>query len=70
MAASDSSENSDETRKRTQGLVTQILLRAIDDPIEGDETRRRAVIILNDDPGQNPAEWERKIAAHIQGGGR
>jgi hypothetical protein len=53
-----------------QGLVVPRLLAALDDPIEGPDTRALATRILGSDPGPDPAAWKRALEAHLAGAGR
>jgi len=47
------------------GAVERTLLEALLDPLEGPENRALAVVRLGEDPGEDPQEWGRVLAARL-----
>jgi hypothetical protein len=50
--------------------VSALVVAGKSDLVEGPSTRRHAIAILGEDPGQGDATWRAAIARHMRGGGR
>ncbi|MDJ0522776.1 MAG: hypothetical protein QNJ90_11975 [Planctomycetota bacterium] len=52
------------------GAVVRTILTALDDPLEGTETRAQALRVLGEDPGPDRAEWTRLMGERLKGGAK